>query len=262
MSWVRITRGRNWCQREGMAVGREGGLHSLLSPTSRDGSRPAPRWQVNPAALKGRNRNAAMAREGGRGSPSRSARAGCPAKQLARKGCHERERERRLVGLASSWGRWRAPLPKLAVDASRKSGVPGLEVVPSCHGSLSRTDLASVPEEGRGAPSESAGPGFLSLLAGAVKAAMAACLRPRQIWPSASLPGTWEAWASLPVLPSPPSGLLATIPECLVVCVCASSQPVVGRVSPGERLSSRHMLTVCLAPWVLTSTNSGGVPRK
>lgn len=128
-----------------------------------------------------------MAREALPTVPERDAWPGSWPERVAMR---ERERERQLVGLASSWGRWRAPLPKLAADASRKSRVPGLEVVPGCHGSLSRTDLASVREEGRGAPSESAGPGFLSLLAGAVKAAMAACLRPRQIWPSASLPGT------------------------------------------------------------------------
>lgn len=47
-----------------------------------------------------------------------------------------------------------------------------------CLDSLSRRHLASVPEEGRGAPSESAGHGLQSLLAGSVKVAMAACLHP------------------------------------------------------------------------------------
>ena len=201
---------------------------------------------MNPAALGGHNHSAATAREGGQGSPSHSTRVGCQARRPARKGC--RERERQLVGMVSSRGWWWAPLPKLAADASRKSRVPGLEVVPSCLSSLSRRDLAWVLEEGRGAPSESARPGFQLLLTGAVKTATAACLHRRQIWPSTSLPRMPEARASLPILPSPPSQLLATIPKCLVACVCASSQPLVERVSPGERLSSSHMLTVCLAP--------------
>lgn len=88
-----------------------------------------------------------MAREALPTVPERDAQPGGPPGRIAM-------RERWLVSMVSLQGWWQEPLPKLAADAGRKSRVPGLEVVPSCLGSLSRRDLAWVPKEGRGAPSE------------------------------------------------------------------------------------------------------------
>lgn len=83
---------------------------------------------------------------------------------------------------------------------------------------------------------------------------MTACLPPQQICPFTFWPGVPEAQALLLILPSSPSPVLASIDERLVARVCRSSQPVVGRVSPGKRLSSCHMLTAYLVPWVLTGS--------
>lgn len=102
--------------------------------------------------------------------------------------------------------------------ASRKIRMP----VPNRLGSLSRRDLDWVPEEGRGAPSESPRPGFQSLLAGEVEAAMAACLCPQWIWSSASLPGI-----PVPSFTALSCPLPTTISQCLITWLCIFS--VAGR---------------------------------
>lgn len=97
---------------------------------------------MSPAALN------AMKRVG---SPSHSSRVGFPPGRVAM-------RRRKVAG---------------------GHGVPGSEVVPRSLGSCSRKDLAWAPEEGKGDPSGSAGPGFAFLLSGA--AILAAFSRPHPL---------------------------------------------------------------------------------
>lgn len=154
MTQLHVTWGESWCRYESMVVRREGGFHSLVwSPASHNGSHP--RGLVNPASLEGHSLSAATAREGAPGKPFPQRLSRMPGQVACQERVAVREREA-AGGHGVCSGLVMGTSVKPAVDAGRKSRVPGLEVVPSCLSSLSRKDLALVPEEGRGAPSESA----------------------------------------------------------------------------------------------------------